>query len=337
MSSSAQEPASKEMETQSSQQEVQSSQSASASTSSNPMNNDSTPIETSNINSNQHKPLPSTSDSPSTSTTTPITPTAATIATAAPDPISKPRPARKRRVPSSPKSILKPSPIPQKTFSFRRDILQSLNSRLAQQGVNVQIPVPNPTAPGSNAAGVATNNVIQAAGGLFRRIGGIAAGVVAPLEESQAQAQQEGKGDRNNDANISKDLPNFPAPKRQDSKNSTLSEESNASTNLNSTLSAAPLKRVQFTITSMSVTYPISNGIAPSEEDFTRIRIEREHRLKLKEWENKKWNVNELESLYRNLCRIREETPLKKMRSVFSVSSEEGKSSRSGLKLLCRK
>lgn len=302
----------------------------------------SSSIPTSNLDhdsESKQKPETDPEPEPTESSSSP-SPTTTTTTSSAPPPVpSKPRPPRKRRVSSQPKGILKPSPVPQKAFSFRRDILQSLNTRLAQQGVNVQIPINNNPSSTSANAGLATSNVIQAAGGLFRRIGGIAAGVVAPLDDQQMTAadgrdrdrENGGKdgGDRDRVSSIRNDSDPNPSSdsnslttNRQDSK-STSSTTTSEDLVKNPTHSAAPLKRVQFTITSMAVTYPISNGIAPSDEDFTRIRIEREHRLKLKEWESKKWNVNELESLYRNLCRIREEMPLKKMRTVFSVSQRE--------------
>ena len=82
-----------------------------------------------------------------------------------------------------------------------------------------------------------------------------------------------------------------------------------------------PLKRVQFTVSNMCVTYPISNIYTPGSEDATRRRIEREHRQKLRERKRKRWTLKELEQLYRECCRTREELPLKKMRFVFQEAA----------------
>lgn len=70
----------------------------------------------------------------------------------------------------------------------------------------------------------------------------------------------------------------------------------------------------------MSVVYPISADIPIEDEDDTRKRIEGLHRQAIKERKEKRWRPEELEMLYRECCRVREEHPLKKMRLVFEVS-----------------
>ncbi|SPO23700.1 uncharacterized protein UTRI_03772_B [Ustilago trichophora] len=237
----------------------------------------------------------------------------------------------KRKLSSKPKGILKPAPPPQKGFSFRRDILQNLNTRLAQQGVNVQVPVPQ----GSTAQ--ATASYI---GGMFRKIGGIAAGAAANVSGSNASAVG---------GFLSSDSPTKPNgsgfyPAAYDANRSTSSiggsSTSAAATSLptesengsatpfvkntvaEATTSAAPLKKVQFQVSHMAVTYPIAGAGTPEDEDLTRLRIEREHRRMLKARRGKPWTPEELEALYRECCRTREEHPLKKMRLVFQEAAQ---------------
>lgn len=83
------------------------------------------------------------------------------------------------------------------------------------------------------------------------------------------------------------------------------------------TSSAAPLKRVSFNVSKMSIIYPISGAIAPSDEDDTRRRIESAHRQTIKDQTGKEWSLTDLEILYRECCRMREEQPLKKMGILF--------------------
>jgi hypothetical protein len=226
---------------------------------------------------------------------------------------------------SGPRGILKPAPPPAKTFSFRRDILQSLNSRLAQGGVNMQVPVP--AAGGLQATAQGTAQAAgQLIGGVFKRLGGLAAGVAAPgmgLEgdgSSRLGGISSGAG-----APLSRSMTSSSTASTDSS--ATLVPSSPVATN---TLpapasSSRPLRRVQFRVSSMRITYPISGAIAPGDEDATRIRVEREHRASLKERRERAWTVEELERLYRECCRTREEFPLKKMREVFQVSAAPGR------------
>lgn len=255
-------------------------------------------------------------------------------------------PVRKRKkLPGGsdkPKSILKPAPPPQKAFSFRRDILQSLNTRLAQQGVNVQVPLPQ-----SGTAQGAANLI----GGVFKRLGGIAGAALAgptgdwpsndasgapPGTDSQSQqttspaaASLQNVAARQQHAQTSSPT----ASRNGDAARSTTNTDGSASST-SSTISASsglpvpsssaePLKRVQFTVSKMSVIYPISNAIAPGDEDETRKRIELLHRQTMKERKGRAWTPNELEALYRQCCKIREEFPLKKMRLVFEEAAQQ--------------
>ncbi|TKY85466.1 hypothetical protein EX895_005628 [Sporisorium graminicola] len=236
----------------------------------------------------------------------------------------------KRKMSSNPKGILKPAPPPQKGFSFRRDILQNINTRLAQQGVNVQVPVPQ----GSTAQ--ATASYI---GGMFRKIGGIAAGAAANVSGSNATAvggllSSDSPSKTNGSAPYSS-VQDGAVPSRSSSSitSSTFSTTSTSqqtesdtglvkSTVVSSTTSAAPLKKVQFQVSHMTVTYPIAGAGTPEDEDLTRLRIEREHRRMLKARRGKPWTPEELEALYRECCRTREEHPLKKMRLVFQEAAQ---------------
>lgn len=76
----------------------------------------------------------------------------------------------------------------------------------------------------------------------------------------------------------------------------------------------------------MSVVYPISSSIPIQDEDDTRRRIEALHRAALKERKQRTWTPAELEALYRECCRVREELPLKRMRLVFQDAGAAVKS-----------
>lgn len=241
----------------------------------------------------------------------------------------------KRKMSSKPKGILKPAPPPQKGFSFRRDILQNINTRLAQQGVNMQVPVPQ----GSTAQ--ATASYI---GGMFRKIGGIAAGAAANVSGSSATTvggllsndsptKQNGSGfypgagdglspGRNSSSSAFRSLTGSTAVSSQSEAENGTATSLVKSTVAASTTSAAPLKKVQFQVSHMAVTYPIAGAGTPEDEDLTRLRIEREHRRMLKARRGKPWTPEELEALYRECCRTREEHPLKKMRLVFQEAAQ---------------
>ncbi|SNX87305.1 uncharacterized protein MEPE_06015 [Melanopsichium pennsylvanicum] len=237
----------------------------------------------------------------------------------------------KRKTSSTPKGILKPAPPPQKGFSFRRDILQNINTRLAQQGVNVQVPLPQ----GSTAQ--ATASYI---GGMFRKIGGIAAGAAANVSGSNATTVggllSNDSPTRSNGSSIytsayhaNSSDPSVASTTPSATPTSLANESDNASspslvksTVAEATTSAAPLKKVQFQVSHMAVTYPIAGAGTPEDEDLTRLRIEREHRRMLKARRSKPWTPQELEALYRECCRTREEHPLKKMRLVFQEAAQ---------------
>ncbi|CEH17105.1 Predicted myosin-I-binding protein [Ceraceosorus bombacis] len=241
------------------------------------------------------------------------------------DVYSTPPSIRKRRMPpGGPKGILKPAPPPSKTFSFRRDILQSLNTRLAQGGVGVQVPVPagsSLSALSGSAQGTAqaAGNLI---GGVFKRLGGLAAGVAVPGMgvDEQARSASRPFASSNTGAPSQRGGVALNSPTSTSSPaSSAFSEASLLPTN---TLPAPassprPLRRVQFRVNSMRITYPIHGSIAPGDEDATRKRVEKEHREWLRQRKEMAWAVPELEKLYRECCRTREEYPLKKMRAVF--------------------
>lgn len=238
----------------------------------------------------------------------------------------------KRKMSFKPKGILKPAPPPQKGFSFRRDILQNINTRLAQQGVNVQVPVPQ----GSTAQ--ATASYI---GGMFRKIGGIAAGAAANVSGSSAtsvgallsnDSPSKASGPSSypsatDDGLVSKSSSSISSSLNSTAATTQGSEPDNSSSLVRSTVaasttSASPLKKVQFRVSTMTVTYPIAGAGTPEDEDLTRLRIEREHRRMLKARRGKPWTPEELEALYRECCRTREEHPLKKMRLVFQEAAQ---------------
>ncbi|PWN34844.1 RNI-like protein [Meira miltonrushii] len=257
---------------------------------------------------------------------------------------SQPPPSiHKRKLKGPPKGILKPAPPPAKAFSFRRDVLQQLNTRLAQQGVNVQVPVPS-----GSLAGTAQGTAQAASsllGGMFKKVSSLAsASAGLGIEDHHGSGSGfygNGSGSRSASATVAptwssdRDAARFPESNRANSMRSTSSEStlvsdggmngsssqsvhSISSNNLpQPSASIRPLRKVRFIVSDMTLTYPISGAIAPGDEDATRRRIEQEQRQKLKERNEKRWTVAELEQLYRECCRTREELPLKKMRSVF--------------------
>ncbi|EPQ27376.1 uncharacterized protein PFL1_04915 [Pseudozyma flocculosa PF-1] len=265
---------------------------------------------------------------PDSATTAPASSPGAPDAAEAASPPAR-RPVYKRRSAPRPKGILKPAPPPQKGFSFRRDILQNLNTRLAQQGVNVQVPVPQAGTAQATASYI---------GGVFRKISGFAAGAAANVggpgaagfggyQDPQQQQQQQ----QQHPARWSNDSGPGGPPQRQGTATSvnseggggsTLSVRSASSTASDVTISAAPLKKVQFQVSLMKVTYPIEGTGTPEDEDLTRIRVERDHRKTVRALKGKKWTPEELEALYRECCRTREEQPLKRMRIVFQDAAQ---------------
>lgn len=232
----------------------------------------------------------------------------------------------KRKMKGKPKSILKPSPSP-KPFSFRRDILQQLNSRLAQQGVNVQVPIPQGSSTLGTLSGTAQGTA-QAAGnllgGMLKRVSGFAATGLGSDEANNYQIPpnaQEGMNALESASSSGSSLHNTRTGE-QSSPSETSLVHSTTSNNLPPPSSSVrPLRKVRFSVSNIGVTYPISGAIAPGDEDATRIRVEEEYKRNLKESRQKQFSLEDLEKLYRECCRYREEHPLKKMRSIFQEAS----------------
>ncbi|PWN50017.1 hypothetical protein IE53DRAFT_374837 [Violaceomyces palustris] len=281
---------------------------------------DSTKASGSNQTDTEAAAQASTSTEESASTSTPAPPAR--------------RPIYKIKSRSKPKGILKPAPPPQKGFSFRRDILQNLNTRLAQQGVNMQVPVPQ-----AGTAQAATSYI----GGMFRKIGGIAAGAAGVASSGtgigsgflQSVGGASGSGGGNAESAYHQGQEGLMT--KQGSTSSAQSDTTSiassatsavagsvamSSTLSNPTASAAPLKKVQFQVSLMNITYPIVGSGTPQDEDLTRLRIEKEHRQMLRARKDKTWTPEELEMLYRECCRTREEHPLKRMRLVFQEAAQ---------------
>ena len=260
----------------------------------------------------------------------------ATVALAEPNlPASVPPSIHKRKNRKKPRGILKPAPPPTKAFSFRRDILLQLNSRLAQQGVNVQVPIPQGQNTLGSLSGTAQGTA-QAAGsilgGMLKRMSGFAAGPAASdgslspgiAGQRSVSSSSESPAGVVSRANVQEEERPASSPGPTKDGNSSNASWLAPTNNLPTPSSSIrPLRKVRFTVSNMAVTYPISNTIAPGDEDATRLRVEKEHREKLKAKGAKDWTVTELETLYRECCRTREEHPLKKMRSVFLEASQQ--------------
>ena len=199
-------------------------------------------------------------------------------------------------------------------------ILQNINTKLAQQDMNVQVPVPK--------ADVVSGSSF---GGMLKRWGlgevaptppppapasvpGSSSSAAMPATQSPSAAPQASTSSASSTALTGPDAP------RMSESASMMSTASTSS--FSATRDQVPLKKVQFTVSSMCVTYPISNVHTPGSEDVTRRRIEKEHRQRISERKHKVWTLRELEQLYRECCRTREELPLKKMRIIFTEAAQ---------------
>ncbi len=226
-------------------------------------------------------------------------------------------------------------------------ILQNINTKLAQQGMNVQVPLPRGDGllgggggggGGSGSGAGGANGAASSGagfGGMLKRWGlvddrpneaGTSAGAGAPSagEGSTDATSSSAQGSSAGTDGATSSVPGSPSTSRTAPSTSSApippfkpySSSSFASLDV-------PLKKVQFTVSSMAVTYPIYNQYTPGSEDVTRRRVEREHRARLAERKRRTWTLRELEALYRDCCRTREELPLKKMRIVFQEAAAQ--------------
>ncbi|PWN24856.1 RNI-like protein [Jaminaea rosea] len=214
-----------------------------------------------------------------------------------------PHHTRRRRPRPPTRSILKPSPSPSaaKPFSFRRDIIENLNTRLALQGVNVQVPLP-PPGMGMGSAGVLGGMIKRAVGAAGAAWSGTTGGVEAGM-------QQRGAG-------LGGERPGATQSAGGSSSSSLLSTTSPQQPPAPSSPSTQ-LRRVQFHVSSLRVVYPISSSLPPLSESPTKQRIEAQHRQSLASRRSTPWTPTELQDLYISCCRAREEVPLPAILSLL--------------------
>lgn len=262
-------------------------------------------------------------------------------------PAPRPRtPPHRRQPPPRPrKGILKPPPPPQAKFSFKRDILAPVSSRLGYAEV-AESPL-GAVMLSANAGGVGQG--VQAAAGwvgsAWKRLGAAAVAERARLEgqgigQGQARASptlpQNDLGNRRvrtvDDLaapSSSRDSsPSRPIPPRRDtaptsgptvpphlrdptSPSSVSASAPNSPTQPPApTLSVKMLKKVHFTMADLKVVYNISNVLAPSVEATTKERTETAFQARRRAssvGEARGWTAASLEALYDECCRTREE------------------------------
>jgi len=263
---------------------------------------------------------------------------------------------------AKPKSILKPPPPPQAKFSFRRDVLgyvvgetaplPSLNPinaafNLANGTQINKTPSDGPASARSPASVHATHSsksseflasptaphqnisLSRPAAGLWKRLGGAVTAVagsmpvpqsavktlnsfasaVRPANASEHPAQDTTLPDHHTDGT---------------SRGGRVQQAANTDS-----LKAEYVKSVRFTMSSLSVIYPINGPGPPGVEAATRRRINKEH-LARQEYRVKKggWTTLDLLDLYEECCRTREEPGIAPLRTMLMVSlnSEHHKS-----------
>lgn len=279
-------------------------------------------------------------------------------ATEAPVAVGNPYRRRSSRH-AKPKGILKPPPPPQAKFSFRRDVLgyvvgeaaplQNLNPinaalNLSNGGPPTKIATSTNATPSSTAAGPAqaessTTSSLSAVppqnahnrdtaqlkpaarGGLWRRLGGAVTAVAGSVPVPQ---------------NAVKTLNSITAAVRPSTAPETTqpgmtasdhaqgglprSNEAQQQSSLPDSLKADYVKSVRFTMSSLSVVYPINGPGPPGIEAETRKRVNKEHLARQENREkNGGWTNLDLLDLYEECCRTREEPGIAPLRTMLMV------------------
>lgn len=84
------------------------------------------------------------------------------------------------------------------------------------------------------------------------------------------------------------------------------------------------LKSVRFTISDLTVTYPLATSQAPGIEANTRRRVNKEYNQRKRIRSKCGWTSQELLAVYESACKSREEYPLPIIRQLLSVSCTIG-------------
>ncbi|GAA93571.1 uncharacterized protein L969DRAFT_95783 [Mixia osmundae IAM 14324] len=233
-------------------------------------------------------------------------------------PAAPKRPARLNKAPK--RSILKAPPAPaQKAFSFKRDIIQPLNNVKLSYGsfYAAAAGLASGQAPSQHANGNASSDTSRsvdsgtsatvtssaAPSGLFRNaIGRISAAAAAA---SQAAEQQRSNAAQSRAIPVQESEQSDPQPQKPIP----------SSPSSSSQLSVSNLKSVRFTMSSLTVVYPLNAAEAPEAESVTRQRVNTQRRLDMAQ--RKMWSGEELGRLYEECCRTREEPGLTTLRRLL--------------------
>lgn len=260
---------------------------------------------------------------------------------------------------AKPKGILKPAPPPQAKFSFRRDVLgyvvgettplHSLNPINAafnfSNGFQANKAQSDPACEGGPDAkqvsqlSVAPGATIQQDGehartvrndqsalpkpstGLWRRLGGAVTAVAGsmPVPQTAVKTLNTITGSVR-PSTISENTRSDP-PTHADNATSSPRTSQPQHTLHPDTLNADFIKSVRFTMSSLSVVYPIDGPSPPGTEAVTRKRINREH-VARQEHRDKRggWTTLDLLELYEECCRTREEPGIAPLRTMLMVS-----------------
>jgi len=255
-----------------------------------------------------------------------------------------------------PKGILKPAvaPPPRFNFSFRRDVLNYVNDSLSpimQAGSSSSLPaqathsqqhhqgnpppihhtpdashaitakegaLPPPSASSSSGA------VPSRSGAFWKRLGGAVTAVAANVPVPQAAARTlhslTGSGPATGGVNsVTSGSEASPLSPSSSSSSVQQSTSSPSTTLLEHQQSFDSIKSVRFTMSSLSIVYPLASGQAPGSEASTRKRVNKEYKRKKVERREKGWTGDELARLYDECSRTREEPGIPSLRRLLSV------------------
>jgi hypothetical protein len=250
------------------------------------------------------------------------------------------------------------APPPRFNFSFRRDVLNYVNDSLSpimqagssssssspaqathsQQHHQAHPPPTHHTADASHsvtakeaaltppsASSSSAGAVPSRSGAFWKRLGGAVTAVAANVPVPQAAARTlhsltgsgPAAGGVNSVTSGSEALPLSPSTSSSSSVQQTSSSPS--TTLLEHQQIFDSIKSVRFTMSSLSIVYPLASGQAPGSEASTRKRVNKEYKRKKVERREKGWTGDELARLYDECSRTREEPGIPSLRRLLSV------------------
>lgn len=248
------------------------------------------------------------------------------------------------------KGILKPPPPPPAKFSFKRDVLgyvvgdssglPSLNGlgQIAPVSSSPSVPESQatPTKPSGTVSpslppqlgsdgpptlrmqahpvGRVEQPTSRTAGGLWRRLGGAVTAVAGSVPVPQSAVKTLNSLSASVRSPILSDPPGSGAPVANQGNHGSLQGQDHEA------LKAEYVKSVRFTMSSLSVVYPINGPGPPGTEALTRKRINQEYiasqAIRTKEGG---WTTLDLLDLYEECCRTREEPGIAPLRTLLMV------------------